>query len=147
MFKQLRTTKRPKPAELSEKWYLVNAAGKNLGRLATALAKVLIGKTSATFDPAVLIPTKIVVINAAEVKITGKKLEQKKYYRHSGYTGGLKTTLLGDLMEKNPTLVLQKAVSGMLPKNKLRRLRLANLKIYADDQHPHIAQKPVNLEL
>ena len=147
MYKKLLTTKRPTKTELSEKWYLINASGKTLGRLASRIAKVLIGKQDSIYDPAVLQPIKIVVINAAGLKVTGKKLAQKKYYRHSTHMGGLKTTGLGDVMAKHPELALQKAVSGMLPKNKLRRLRLNNLKVYAREDHPHVAQKPINLEL
>lgn len=147
MYKKILTTKRPKRAELPEKWYLVDANGKTLGRLASAIAKILIGKDAVTYDPAVMTATKIVVVNTATMKITGKKLTQKKYYRHSGYMGGLKTTAMGDMMQKNPALVLRKAVSGMLPKNRLRKNRLDNLKAFADDNHPHMAQKPVKLEL
>lgn len=147
MYKKILTTKRPKRVELSEKWYLVDASGKTLGRLASAIAKILIGKNAATYDPAVMTATKIVVVNTAAMKLTGKKLTQKKYYRHSGYMGGLKTTALSDVMQKNPALVLRKAVSGMLPKNRLRSDRLDNLKAFADNNHPHMAQKPVKLEL
>ena len=147
MYKKATPTKRPAKSELTEKWYLVDATGKPLGRLASKLARLLIGKEGANFDPAVLYPIKVVVINAAAIKLTGKKITQKKYYRHSGYMGGLKTTVLGDVMQKNPALVIEKAVSGMLPKNKLRRPRLANLKVYPETSYPHTAQKPVNLEL
>lgn len=147
MSKVIRVTKRPTKQELPEKWYLVDAAGQVLGRLASKLAKILIGKTAATFDPAVVSPIKIVVVNASQIKITGKKLAQKTYYRHSGYMGGLKATLLGEVMAKNPTKTLTAAVSGMLPKNRLRQLRLANLHVYAAEAHPHIAQKPTKLEL
>lgn len=147
MFKQTTTTKRPTKAELPETWYLVDATDRPLGRLASNLAKLLIGKGKPTFDPAVLAPIKIVVIQAEKIKLTGNKLAQKNYYRHSTHMGGLKTTPLSAVMQKNPALVLQKAVSGMLPKNKLRKPRLANLKVYPNDTHPHIAQKPVNLEL
>lgn len=147
MYKKATPTKRPAKTELIEKWYLVDATGKPLGRLASRLARVLTSKEMANFDPAVLQPIKVIVVNAAAVKLTGKKLSQKKYYRHSGYMGGLKTTVLGDVLVKNPALVIEKAVSGMLPKNKLRRLWLANLKVYAGTDHPHMAQKPVNLEI
>lgn len=147
MFKKTTTTKRPTKTELPEKWYLVDATGKVFGRLASKIAGVLIGKDQPTFDPAVLNSVNVVVINAEAIKITGKKLDQKKYYRHSGYMGGLKTVSLGETMQKNPALVLEKAVSRMLPKNRLRKPRLAHLKIYVGDQYPHIAQKPVNLEL
>lgn len=143
----IKTTKRPKPQEFKEIWYLVDAQDQILGRLASRIAKILIGKNMPTFDPALVNRTKIVVINAANVKLTGNKLQQKKYYRHSGYMGGLKTTKISDLLAKKPTEVLKKAVSGMLPKNKLRRLRLNNLKIYKDDQHLHQAQNPIKLKI
>ena len=141
------TTKRPTKKELHEKWYLLNAQGYPLGRLASRVARLLIGKEGEIFDPAVLHPVKVIVINAAAVKVTGKKMTQKIYYRHSGYMGGLKSTRLEELMAKKPTMAVIKAVSGMLPKNRLRKLRLANLKVYPGTDHPHIAQKPVNLEL
>ncbi|MFA5967174.1 MAG: 50S ribosomal protein L13 [Patescibacteria group bacterium] len=147
MYKKPTTTKRPTKKELPEKWYLIDAAGKTLGRLASKLATILMGKTAATYDPAVLTPIKIVVTNASQIKVTGKKLTQKKYYRHSGYMGGLKTTSLEETLAKKPTKALEAAVSGMLPKNRLRRLRLANLKIYAGAEHQHMAQKPDILEL
>ena len=143
----MKVTKRPKPEELKEKWYLVDANGKTLGRLATRIATVLIGKDMPTFDPAVVSNSKIIVLNADQIKTTGNKLEQKKYYRHSGYPGGLKTTTLAELLAKKPTEVIRKAVSGMLPKNKLREIRLNNLKAYVGTDHPHQAQKPVKLEL
>lgn len=143
----MKVTKRPKPEELKEKWYLVDANGKTLGRLATRIATVLIGKDMPTFDPAVVSNSKIIVLNAGQIKTTGNKLEQKKYYRHSGYPGGLKTTTLEELLAKKPTEVIRKAVSGMLPKNKLREIRLNNLKAYVGTEHPHQAQKPVKLEL
>ena len=147
MYKKPTTTKRPTKKELTEKWYLVDATDKVLGRLASKLAKILIGKAAATYDPAVITPTKIVVINAEKVKLTGKKLEQKIYYHHSTHMGGLKKKLLGDVMATHPEQALEAAVSGMLPKNSLRRLRLANLKVYAGENHQHAAQKPVKLEL
>lgn len=143
----MKVTKRPKPEELKEKWYLVDANGKTLGRLATKLATVLIGKDMPTYDPAVVSNSKIIILNADQIKTTGNKLEQKKYYRHSGYPGGLKTTTLAELLVKKPTEVIRKAVSGMLPKNKLREIRLNNLKVYIGIEHPHQAQKPVKLEV
>ncbi|MFH1088242.1 MAG: 50S ribosomal protein L13 [Patescibacteria group bacterium] len=147
MSKRIKTTKRPLKAELPEKWLLVDAADQILGRLGSKIAKILIGKDAATYDPSVMNATKIVVVNAAKIKLTGNKLEQKKYYRHSGYMGGLKTETLDQLMVNKPSEVLQKAVSRMLPKNSLRKLRLNNLKIYADENHPHFPQSPTKVEL
>lgn len=147
MSKRIKTTKRPTKAELPEKWLLIDAADKILGRLSSKIAKILIGKDAATYDPSVMNSTKIVVINAAKIKLTGNKLTQKKYYRHSGYMGGLKTETLDRLMTDKPSEVLQKAVSRMLPKNGLRKLRLMNLKIYADEHHPHFPQSPTKVEL
>ncbi|OGB74490.1 50S ribosomal protein L13 [candidate division Kazan bacterium RBG_13_50_9] len=143
-----KTTRRPTKAEMQEAWYLIDAAGQVLGRLSSRVAKVLMGKDKATYDPAVVGSTKVVIINAAQIKVTGgSKLEKKLYYRHSGYPGGLKTTKLATLMGKRPIEVVRHAIAGMLPKNKLQRLRLANLKIYPGDQHPHQAQQPVKLEV
>lgn len=147
MYKKIKATKRPTKTELPEKWFLVDAEGKVLGRLASKIAKILIGKSEATYDPSITNSIKIVVINAKEIKLTGTKLAQKQYYRHSGYMGGLKTTALSDVMVKNPTKALESAISGMLPKNGLRKIRLANVKIYPGPDYPHSAQKPVNLEL
>ena len=142
-----KSTQRPKPAELPEIWHIVDAEGKILGRLATAISKVLFGKHKATFDPAVLGREKVVVINADKVKLTGNKLNQKVYRHHSGYPGGLKTTTIERMMVKDPTEIIRHAVSGMIPKNKLRRDRLNNLKIYTGAEHPHTAQRPTKLEI
>jgi len=147
MSKRIKTTKRPTKAELPEKWLLVDAADQILGRLCSKIAKILIGKDVATYDPSVMNFTKIVVINAAKIKLTGNKISQKKYYRHSGYMGGLKTETLDRLMENKPSEVIQRAVSRMLPKNGLRKLRLMNLKIYTDENHPHFPQSPTKVEL
>ncbi|KKT52953.1 MAG: 50S ribosomal protein L13 [candidate division Kazan bacterium GW2011_GWA1_44_22] len=147
MSKRINTTKRPTKIELPEKWLLVDAAGQALGRLASKVAKVLVGKNAATYDPAVVSATKVVVINAAKIKLTGKKLAQKVYYRHSTHMGGLKTTPLAKLMVNQSDEVIRRAVSRMLPKNSLRKIRLDNLKVYADEQHRHIAQQPTKIEL
>jgi len=142
-----KTTRRPQSAELTETWYLVDAKGKVLGRLATAIATALTGKNQPNFDPSVPNKVKVVVINASQIKVTGLKAEQKEYYHHTGYLGGLKTTTYAKLLEKDPADIIRRAVSGMLPKNKLRDLKLNDLKVYADDKHLHAAQKPVKLEL
>ena len=140
-------TRRPQLGELKENWYIVDAGGQTLGRLASKIVKILIGKDTPNFDPSVINKAKVIVINAAQIRVTGNKFDQKRYYRHSGYPGGLKVTPFSELMKKKPTEVIKKAVSGMLPKNKLRRGRLNNLKIYKDDQHLHQGQKPVKIEL
>lgn len=143
----MKTTRRPKPAELKEIWHLIDAEGKVLGRLASKIAELLMGKDTPLFDPAVSPKTRVVVTNAARIKITGRKLEQKTYIRHSGYPGGLKRTPLATVMEKRPEEALRHAVYGMLPKNKLRKGRMDNLKVYAGEDHPHRGQNPIKLEL
>ena len=147
MSKRIKTTKRPTKAELPEKWLLVDATDQVLGRLASKIAKILVGKASATYDPSVVNPTKVVVINMAKIKLTGNKLSQKTYYRHSGYMGGLKTETLERIMADKPEEALTRAVSRMLPKNSLRKIRLDNLKVYADENHRHIPQNPTKIEL
>lgn len=143
----MKPTKRPQLAELDKTWYIVDAKDKILGRLASKIAIILIGKNKPDYDPSVPSKVKVIVINAGLIKISGNKIDQKEYYHHTGYLGGLKTTKYSDLIIKDPAEVIRKAVSGMLPKNKLRRLKLDNLKIYADDKHLHIAQKPVKIDL
>ena len=132
----------PKPAELTHDWYLVDADGQTLGRLATQVATYLIGKHKPQFAPHLDCGDNVVVINAAHIKVTGNKLEAKKYYRHSGYPGGIKETHLAALLEKNPALVIENAVAGMLPKNRLLDDRMYRLKVYAGPEHPHAAQNP-----
>lgn len=142
-----KSTQRPIPVELPEIWHIVDADGKTLGRLATAVARILFGKHKPTFDPAVPGREKVVVINAAKIKLTGTKLKQKVYRHHSGYPGGLKTLTAERLMVSDPSAIIRHAISGMVPKNKLHQGRLNNLKIYAGAEHPHIAQNPVKLEI
>lgn len=144
---KMKATKRPKPAELKEIWHLVDAKGKILGRMASKIARILMGKDTALFDPAVNPKIKVVVVNAAEVKVTGRKLEQKEYIRYSGYPGGIKRKTLATVLEKQPAEAIRHAVYGMLPKNKLRKERMENLKIYAGEDHPHAPQNPIKLEL
>ncbi|MEA1909413.1 MAG: 50S ribosomal protein L13 [Patescibacteria group bacterium] len=141
------STSRPRPEEMPERWFLVDAAGKTLGRLASKLAAFLIGKDQPTYDPSVLNKNRVVVINAEKIKVTGNKLAQKTYYRHSGYLGGLKSETLEDVMAKNPAKAIEMSVSRMLPKNKLRKSRLASLKVYNNESHPHEGQKPNKLEI
>ncbi len=128
--------------EIPRKWYVVDAQGKILGRLASRIAMVLRGKTKPVFTPHTDTGDFVVVVNAAQVQMTGRKLDNKMYYRHSGYMGGLKEISARKQLEKKPEEVLRHAVRGMLPKNSLGRQLLKKLKIYAGGEHPHQAQQP-----
>ena len=130
----------PKTGELPQNWRLIDATGQSLGRLARDVAVALQGKDRPTYTPHVLTGDHVVVVNMRQVRITGDKLLQKTYYRHSGYVGNLKTFILRDMLESHPDRVLQLAVKGMLPRNKLGREMLKRLKVYAGDSHPHQAQ-------
>ncbi|RLD98042.1 MAG: 50S ribosomal protein L13 [Aquificota bacterium] len=136
-----------KPGEVERRWYVVDAKDKVVGRLASRIAMILMGKHKPHYTPHVDTGDFVVVINASRVRFTGKKWEQKCYYRHSGYPGGLKVRRAKDLLEKRPEEILRHAVKGMLPKNNLGRRLLRKLKIYPGETHPHEAQKPVKLEL
>jgi large subunit ribosomal protein L13 len=136
-----------KPAEVTREWYLVDADGLTLGRLATVIADTLRGKRKPTFTPHVDTGDFVVVVNAEKVHVTGNKLDQKMYYRHSGYPGGLKSRTLREQLDRRPTEVLRAAVKGMLPKNKLARQQITKLKIYAGPEHPHASQNPQPLKL
>jgi large subunit ribosomal protein L13 len=129
------------------KWYVVDAADKVLGRLATQLAKYLRGKHKPEYTPHTDTGDYMVVINASKIKVTGNKTEDKIYYRHSGYPGGLKEIPFEDMLEKDPTRVIELAVKGMLPKNPLGRAMLSKLKVYAGAEHPHTAQQPATINL
>jgi large subunit ribosomal protein L13 len=131
--------------DVSRQWYVVDAQGQVLGRLASRIAMVLRGKTKATFTPHMDTGDFVVVVNAEQVRLTGKKLDNKLYYRHSGYMGGLKATSARHLLQRKPEALLKQAVRGMLPKNSLGRHLLKKLKVYAGGQHPHQAQQPVPL--
>jgi large subunit ribosomal protein L13 len=136
-----------KPETIERRWYLVDAEGQTLGRLATRIADTLRGKRKPEYTPHVDSGDFVVVVNAEKVAVTGKKREQKLYYRHSGYPGGLRSRPLGDELERRPTEVIRKAVKGMLPRNRLARQQLTKLKVYAGPEHPHEAQKPQPLAL
>ncbi len=136
-----------KENEVAKKWYVVDAEGQVLGRLASEIARRLRGKHKAIFTPHNDTGDFIIVVNADKVRLTGRKMDQKMYYRHSGYIGGLKEIGARALMAKKPTEMLNLAVRGMLPKNTLGRRQLKKLKIYAGGEHPHSAQKPEVLEL
>ena len=135
------------PATIERKWYVVDATGYTLGRLASEVAKVLRGKNKPIFTPHIDTGDYVIVVNAEKIKATGKKLDQKIYYHHSGYAGGLKETKYRRLMEEKPELAVRHAVVGMLPKGPLGRQMAKKLHIYAGDQHEQAAQKPVALDL
>ena len=141
------TTYTAKPGEIQRDWYVVDAEGKTLGRLATQIADTLRGKGKPTYTPHVDTGDFVVVVNAEKIHVTGKKLDQKMYHRHSGYPGGLRSRTLREQLERRPTEVLRKAVKGMLPRNKLARQQITKLKIYAGPEHPHAAQSPVPMEV
>jgi len=140
-------TYQAKKEELEHQWYLVNAEGRVLGRLASAVAKILKGKHKPTYTPHLDTGDFIVVVNAEKVTLTGKKLKHKIYYHHSGYPGGIKAVSAEKLLAKKPAEMIRMAVKGMLPKNSLGRQMLRKLKVYAGPNHPHGAQKPIPLEL
>jgi large subunit ribosomal protein L13 len=131
-----------KPGELERRWFLVDAEGRTLGRLATEIADTLRGKRKPQYTPHVDTGDFVVVVNADKVAVTGKKLDDKIYYRHSGYPGGLKQRTLREELDRRPTEVIRKAVRGMLPRNRLGRAQLRKLKVYAGPDHPHEAQQP-----
>ncbi len=136
-----------KKGEVERRWYLVDARGKVLGRLASEVAMVLRGKRKPQFTPHVDTGDFVIVVNADKVRLTGKKLRQKMYYHASGYPGGLKATAAGTLLKSRPERLIQYAVRGMLPKSKLGDALYRKLKVYAGEKHPHQAQKPVPLDI
>jgi large subunit ribosomal protein L13 len=136
-----------KPSTIEKKWYVVDAKGQTLGRLATVVADTLRGKRKPIYTPNIDTGDFVVVINADKIVVTGKKPEQKMYYRHSGYPGGLKAEPYGKLLARRPEEIIRRAVRGMLPHNKLGRAQFRKLKVYAGEQHPHEAQRPEALEI
>jgi large subunit ribosomal protein L13 len=136
-----------KKEDVQREWFVVDAAGQTLGRLATRVAQVLRGKHKPIYSPGVDTGDYVIVVNAGKVHVTGRKLDQKIYYRHSGYPGGLKEITLRNLLQKHPTWVIEFAVRGMLPKNRLGRRMFKKLKVYAGPDHPHGAQQPRPFEL
>ena len=132
----------PKASEITRRWWLVDAEGQVLGRLASAVAKRLRGKDKPTYAPHMDTGDFVIVVNADKVQVTGRKLEQKTYYKHSGYPGGFKTSSLAQEMAKHPDRVVERAVRGMLPKNALGEQMFKKLKVYAGPSHPHVAQQP-----
>ena len=135
------------PAKIDRKWYVVDAEGQTLGRLASEIAKVLRGKNKPEFTPHVDTGDYVIVINADKIKVTGKKMDQKIYYNHSEYVGGMRETTLKEMMAKKPEKVIELAVKGMLPKGPLGRAMIKKLHVYAGPEHVHAAQKPEVLEL
>ncbi|SIO35536.1 50S ribosomal protein L13 [Halodesulfovibrio marinisediminis] len=137
----------PKPEDITREWFVVDAEDQILGRLATQIAHRLRGKHKPEFAPHVDNGDFIVVVNCEKIKVTGKKMEDKMYYRHTGFPGGLKEANLETMLEKKPEDVIRKAVQGMLPKNRLGRALMKKLKVYVGTEHPHAAQNPQALEL
>jgi large subunit ribosomal protein L13 len=133
----------PKPDDVTRKWVLVDAEGQNLGRLATRIARILLGKDKPQFTPGVDIGDFVIVINAEKIAVTGKRLDQKMYYRHSGYPGGLRQISLKDQLAKFPDRVISSAVWGMVPHNRYGRKLMRKLRVYSGPDHPHAAQQPV----
>jgi large subunit ribosomal protein L13 len=136
-----------KPKDIDRKWYIIDAKNQILGRIASKVASILRGKEKASFTPSVDVGDFVVVINAKDIKVTGNKDTDKQYHSHSGYPGGLKTISYKDLMQKDATKVLHNAIKGMLPKNRIGRAMIKKVKIYAQSEHPHAAQKCVELKL
>ena len=141
------STYSPKPGDIEVKWFLIDAEGQVLGRLASETAKLLRGKHKPQFTPHVNCGDHVVVINAAKVKVTGKKPLQKLYRRHTGWPGGLKTLVYRDMQEKFPERIIQLAVKGMLPKTKLGRAMQKKLRVYVGSEHPHESQKPETIKI
>ncbi len=136
-----------KQEDIKRAWHIVDANGKTLGRLATAVASVLKGKTKPIYTTHVDTGDFVIIVNADKIHLTGKKLDQKTYYSHSGYPGGFKSITAGKLMKANPEKVIKMAVEGMLPKTRLGKQMLSKLKVYAGDKHPHAAQQPAELKV
>ena len=135
------------PATIERKWYVIDAQGQTLGRLSSEIAKILRGKNKPTFTPHVDTGDNVIVVNAEKIKVTGKKMDQKIYYKHSDYPGGMRETTLKEMLDKKPTDVITLAVKGMLPKGPLGRSMIEKLHVYAGAEHPHAAQKPEALEI
>lgn len=133
--------------QITRKWFVVDADGQTLGRLASTIAQILKGKHKPIYSPHLDVGDYVIVVNAERIAVTGRKMDQKIYYRHTGYPGGIRQNNLRDLLARHPTYALKYAVKGMLPKNRLGRKMIRKLKIYAGSEHPHQAQQPETLEL
>ncbi len=137
----------PKAEDIESKWLLVDAEGHTLGRLASRISAVLLGKSKPMVTPGVDTGDFVIVINASKIQVTGDRLDQKMYYRHSGYPGGLRTTSLREMLKRKPDRVIRSAVWGMLPHNRLGRRLLKKMRVYSGPDHPHRPQQPVRLEI
>ena len=140
-------TKSYKNTDLDTKWLLLDARDETLGRLSSKIASILMGKNKAQYTPHNDLGDYVVVVNAEKIRVTGNKDIQKKYYKHTGYPGGLKSSTFSEIIEKNPENLILKAVKGMLPKNKLSNSMISKLKVYEGDNHPHVGQNPIKIEL
>ena len=140
-------TKSYKNTDLDKKWLLLDARDETLGRLSSKIASILMGKNKAQYTPHNDLGDYVVVVNAEKIRVTGNKDIQKKYYKHTGYPGGLKSSTFSEIIEKNPENVILKAVKGMLPKNKLSSSMISKIKVYEGDNHPHAGQNPIKIEL
>ena len=140
-------TKSYKNTDLDKKWLLLDARDETLGRLSSKIASILMGKNKAQYTPHNDLGDYVVVVNAEKIRVTGNKDIQKKYYKHTGYPGGLKSSTFSEIIEKNPENLILKAVKGMLPKNKLSNSMISKLKVYEGDNHPHTGQNPIKIEL
>jgi large subunit ribosomal protein L13 len=136
----------PKADEITREWVVVDANDQTLGRISTVIATLLLGKHKPGFTPGVEMGDYVIVVNAERIKVTGNKMEKKIYYRHTGYPGGLKYTKLRDLLERNPERVIEKAVWGMVPHNRMGRSLMKKLRVYAGPDHPHEGQQPKSVE-
>lgn len=143
----MRQTFMANEASIERKWYVVDAEGQTLGRLSSEVAAILRGKNKPTFTPHVDTGDNVIIINAEKIEMTGNKAQDKMYYRHTGYVGGIKSISAGALRDKNPVRLLENSIKGMLPKNPLGRATGKKLHVYAGSEHPHAAQKPENYEL
>ncbi len=137
----------PKPSDIEHNWYVIDARNEILGRLASKVAHILRGKHKPIFAPHVDVGDHVIIINAHKIRVTGRKAQQKRYTSYSGYPGGLKETAYEKMLEKHPERILEHAIRGMLPKNRLGRKMFKKLKVYAGNQHPHTAQHPEQLKL
>ena len=135
-----------KESDIEREWFVVDATGQTLGRLASNIAKILKGKHKVIYSPYLDVGDYVIVVNADKIAVTGRKMEQKMYHRHTGYPGGLRSLTLKDQLERHPTFAVKAAIRGMLPKNRLGRRMLKKLKVYAGSDHPHQAQQPTVLE-
>jgi len=135
------------PSTRERNWLVVDASGRTLGHLATQIADALRGKRKPDYTPHCDVGDFVIVVNAEKIAVTGKKLEEKLYHRHSGYPGGLRTRTLAEMLERRPEEVIRKAVKGMMPRNRLARVQITKLKVYAGPEHPHVAQKPEPMEV